>query len=372
MKHNITLVMLALAMMACGSKSQEAAPECLTGTQSLIDKLSKLQSADGFAFGHHDDTAYGFEWEYLPDSSDVKAVTGDYPAIINWDLGQIELGTAEQLDGVPFVFIKDEAKKHALRGGINSFSWHPRNPVTGGDSWDIAGGEVVRRAITDGDSINGVVRTWIASAADFIGSLKYDDGSRIPVIFRPWHEHTGDWFWWGRSHCDSCDYVALWHLTRQIFDQKGIDNVVWAYSPDKTGSETREQYMERYPGDEYVDIFGADIYHYGGEGGIDDFFNRVSATLGFAVAMAAEKGKIAALTETGCEAIDVPDWYTRVLFQAVKDYPIAYVTVWRNANKNKKDKHFYVPYPGHPAEADFVKFYQMPQTIFLADLKDVK
>ena len=370
MKPHITLILLPIALIACSTKAKEA--PATSPTQCLTDKLASLQSADGFAFGHHDDTAYGYEWEFLPDSSDVKTVTGDYPAVMNWDLGLIELGKPEQLDSVPFSFIRDEVRKHAARGGISSFSWHPCNPITGGNSWDTAGGSVVRRAVTDGDSVNVIMRNWIAAAADFVGSLKDDEGHRVPVIFRPWHEHTGDWFWWGRAHCEARDYVALWHLTRQIFDEKGIDNVVWAYSPDQKNVSTREEYLERYPGDEYVDIFGADIYHFNGEDGVDTFRKAVSTTLGIASALAAEKGKIAALTETGCEALQVPDWYTRVLFQAVKDYPIAYVLVWRNANKNKKENHFYVPYHGHPAEADFVKFYRLPQTFFLNDLKNVK
>ena len=364
--------MMAVLTMACVGKTPTASNESASEAQTLIDRLNKLQSSGGYAFGHHDDTAYGYDWEFLPDSSDVKALTGDYPAILDWDLGQIELGTPEQLDGVPFAFIRDEVKKQALRGGINSFSWHLRNPVTGGDTWDVEGGNVVHRCVTEGDSINKVITAWITAAADFLGSLKDDEGRCIPVIFRPWHEHTGDWFWWGHAHCDTSDYVALWHLTRKIFDQKGITNVVWAYCPDKTGASTQEQYMERYPGDEYVDILGADIYHYGGEAGVDAFYQFVSNTLGAAVAVATEKGKIAALTETGCEAVVVPDWYTRVLANAVKDYPIALVSVWRNANKNKKTEHFYVPYPGHPAAADFVKFYQLPQTIFLSNLKEME
>ena len=368
----MAMALMALTVAACGNRSSETSDATTDVRQCLLERLARLQGADGFAFGHHDDTAYGYDWEFLPDSSDVKALTGDYPAIISWDLGQIEQGSDEQLDGVPFAFIRDEARKHAARGGVNSFSWHLRNPLTGGDSWDASDTTVVRRCVTEGDSLNAVMAHWIAAAADFIGSLRDDEGRRIPVVFRPWHEHTGDWFWWGRTCCNTQDYVALWHMTRRIFDEKGIDNVVWAYSPDKTGGDTREEYMERYPGDEYVDVLGADIYHYGGEAGIEEFRRHVANTLGTAAAVAAERGKIAALTEAGCEAVAVHDWYTRVLFEAVRYYKIAYVSVWRNANRNRKAEHFYVPYPGHPAAADFVRFYQLPQTFFLSDLRDME
>ncbi len=364
MKNLSYLAVGLIVLSACGSKQkQEVAEETLTPAQTLIAQLNALVADSLIAFGHHDDLSYGYRWEYQPDSSDVKNVVGDYPAIVNWDLGEIEWGLPRQLDGVPFDFIRQNAAAHAARGGINTFSWHPRNPVTKGSAWDTSG-DVLSAVLQPGE-LNDSMQIWIGTVADFIGNLRDAEGQRIPVVFRPWHEHTGSWFWWGQDLCTPEQYKDLWKMTRKVFDERGIDNVVWAYSPDKVSS--LEQYMERYPGDEYVDIFGADVYYFP-DAGKDYFTQMINNDLTYATQMAKERGKIAALTETGCEGLPINDWYCDVLYPAIKDYPIAYITVWRNAKHDVKPGHFYTPYPGHPAVSDFVEFYNLPRTAFLQDL----
>lgn len=138
---------------------------------------------------------------------------------------------------------------------------------------------------------------------------------------------------------------------------------MWAYSPDK--DLTREEYFSTYPGDEYVDILGTDIYHFDGENGVEQYRDRVKAQMPFVVEEAEKRGKIAALTETGLEGLDVADWYTRVLMPSVDSLKIAYVCVWRNAIESEKPNHFYVPYPGHKSEQDFKKFHDTSNAIFV-------
>lgn len=361
MKTVSTLLLSAALLASCSGRPVEAP----TPAAQLLGRLHLLRERNMIAIGHHDDVAYGHGWEYRAGGSDVKALTGRYPLLLSWDLGLIEVDSARQLDGVPFEFIRRQAALHDARGGINTFSWHLRNPVTGGDSWDTSGGGVVARAVEPGSAVRGKMELWITRAADFIGSLRRADGSRIPVIFRPWHEHTGEWFWWGINRCSREEYIALWALTREIFDRRGIDNVVWAYSPDKSNCSTVEEYMDRYPGDERVDIMGADVYHFDGERGNAVFTERIRCVVGAAVRMAAERGKIAALTETGSESIPVDDWFTRVLYPAIRDYPIVSVTFWRNSYRMQR--HFYVPYPGHPAAPDFSAFAALPRMLLLQE-----
>ena len=59
------------------------------------------------------------------------------------------------------------------------------------------------------------------------------------------HENSGTWFWWGTGNSTPEEYIDLWKRTRRIFDEKGVNNVVWAYSPDK--DLTPEQYFSTYP-----------------------------------------------------------------------------------------------------------------------------
>ena len=57
--------------------------------------------------------------------------------------------------------------------------------------------------------------------ADFFNSLVTSDGTKTPVLFRPWHEHTGSWFWWGQDNCTTEEYKELWILTYNFFQEQG-------------------------------------------------------------------------------------------------------------------------------------------------------
>ena len=366
MKLHYLLSLLLLA--SCGAKKEVQPEEALTPAQILMTRLQNVVDSGRYIYGHADDTAYGHTWEYVPGRSDVKEVAGDYPGLINWDLGMIELDSTLNLDGVPFTYMANEIRKQHARGGINSISWHLRNPVTGGNAWDASDSTTVSQIVTEGTPANIMMKEWIARTADFIGNLKDDEGNLIPVLYRPWHEHTGNWFWWGASSCTPDDYKKLWQMTRKGFDDKGIENVVWVYSPDKV--QSGQQYLERYPGDEFVDVMGIDIYGFGAEEGVEPFKENVKSGLDIASKAAKEHGKILAFTETGLESLPVANWYSEILAPAIEPYPIAFVCVWRNAWEQRKPEHFYAPYPGHPSSESFIEFYNNPKTLFANDVKD--
>lgn len=362
----ITAILTLLTASSCSAQHGQTAHDA-TPRQQLLTLLDTVVAQHKVIFGHHDDTAYGHTWKYEADRSDVKDVVGDYPGLMNWDLGLIEHNSPVQLDSVPFDFIRDEVRKQDARGGINAFSWHLRNPATGGDSWDTSASPV-EMMVTAGTALNDTLYAWLDRAADFFLSLKRADGSHIPVIFRPWHENTGSWFWWGKDYCTPEQYRALWRITYDTFARKGVDNVVWVYSPDKL--TTSGEYAERFPGSQYVDVLGVDVYHFNGDEGIDDYRTRVKRQLDGAAAVAAKSGKPIALSETGCESLVVPTWWTSVLMPILEQYPVAYVCVWRNAWNNPK--HFYAPYPGQASEESFKEFYANPRTVFAHDLSKIR
>ena len=361
MKTCVTILATGMLLASCaGSKTVET-EDITTPAATLISRLDTTSRQGRFFFGHHDDTAYGHTWKYEKGRSDVKDVTGEYPGLMNWDLGMIELDSARNLDGVPFSFIAGEIAAQDARGGINAISWHLRNPLSGGDSWDVSASPL--REVGDNVALSDTLDVWIGRAADFIMSLKDADGKRIPVIFRPWHENTGTWFWWGAGNSTPEQYIDVWKRTRRIFDEKGVDNVVWAYSPDRVPSP--ELYFTTYPGDEYVDILGCDIYHFGGAEGTGNYRDMVSGLLPYVAGEASKRGKLVAFTETGLEGVVIDNWFTDVLLPLVSDIPVAYVCVWRNANMEEKPEHYYAPFPGHPAESDFRSFHDSGKAIFV-------
>jgi len=98
----------------------------------------------------------------------------------------------------------------------------------------------------------------------------------------------------------------------------------------------------------------------------DWFVKNTNFQLGLIEEIAAEKDKLFALSETGYETIPYAAWWTETLLKAIGQHRISYVLVWRNHGYNEfmKKMHYYAPYKGHASETDFVKFYQLDNTLF--------
>lgn len=358
------LLPAALALLAACSTSPKKPMD--TPKDKLVQQLFSWADSSYIAYGHQDDLAYGHAWlvtDWENDSlerSDVKAVCGRYPLVMGFDLGDIEHGASRNLDGVPFGLIRKAALQHIGRGGVVTFSWHPDNLVTGGDAWDVSSHEVVK-AILPGGEKHAEFRVWLQRAADFIESL-----GEVSVIFRPWHEHSASWFWWGQDLCTADEYRELFRMTWLYFvKERGLTNLLWCYSPN--GPFTPERYMERYPGDEFVDILGADFYEFIGPDGLEESGARFAGVLRDMLtkmtALGQEHHKLIALSETGLEGIPDANWWMQVLYPAIKDYPVSYVLTWRNAHD--RPCHFYGPWEGYAGEADFKAFAQLEQIVLL-------
>lgn len=365
--HSILFVSLFSLLFACNTANTKSAgkPSLTPETKALLNNLKKISSDGFFMFGHQDDPLYGIDWIGEDGRSDVKSVAGDFPAVMGFDIGRIELSNEKSLDNIPFDKIRREIINQYNRGGMSAISWHLDNPLTGGDSWDVSATGVVSSVLPDGENHEKFL-SWLQTAAGFLNSLKTDDGTKVPVLFRPWHEHTGSWFWWGKDHCSTDEYKQLWHIMREVFDAAGVDNVLYAYSPDLQGPDA---YMERYPGDEYVDLLGLDGYHRDNESGTERYQNALNAHLSLMTQEGKKRNKPIALTETGLESIPIADWWTNVLYPVLDQYPVSYVLVWRNAHDIPN--HYYAPYPGQVSADDFVKFYDNPQTLFCRDLSNL-
>lgn len=366
-KLKTVTVLLAVGMLAaCGgtSKKEQTMNEetGTTRTQQTERLLANLKDASsrGIMFGHHDDTVYGIGWEGDEGRSDVKSVCGDYPAVISFDLGELELGGDANLDKVPFDKMKQEIANQYQRGGLVSLSWHVRNPKTGGDAWDVSDTTVVRSVLPGGEH-HRMFAGWLDTVAGFLNSLQTADGTKIPVLFRPWHEHTGSWFWWGEKLCTPEEYKALWHLTVDSLQAKGVDNALYAYSPGSEPQDTA-QYLKRYPGDELIDVIGFDTYQFER----DSYLEGLDRSLAIIDTVGKAHGKVIAVTETGYEGIPDNRWWTGTLLPALAKYPLSYVLVWRNARE--KVTHYYAPYPGHASAEDFKAFHDRSETLFAADV----
>ncbi|MBO8483478.1 MAG: endoglucanase [Bacteroidetes bacterium] len=358
----LLFLMFAVDMHAKSGDSRPSDPEATGRTVELFARMENLMSR-GVMIGHQDDLAYGHQ-NYRPGVSDVKKISGDYPAVIGWDIGHLELGNEHNLDSVYFSVMKEQIRKTDARGGITTISWHCDNIVTGGSTWDVSSDEVVSSVLPGGANHDRYMG-WLDSLALFFKSLKDRSGNDIPVIFRLYHEHTGSWFWWGKAHCSPSDYIAMWRMTVDYFRTSGVHNLLIAYSPGDC--MTAEEYMERYPGDEYVDVVGFDIYQNGNDA--SGYSAAMSRNIDIVTDYASVSGKIPAISETGSEGIPQKDYFTSVIWPLLQGRELSYILFWRNAYEQDKPGHFYLPYKGHPAASDFVELLSYPRILMNKDIR---
>ena len=364
-------VVFVLVPMDCVFGQVEPVDALATSeTRSLYVSLAAF-SRDRLLFGHQDDLAYGVMSRVYGASerSDVKLVCGAYPAVFGWDIGQLEMGFRRSLDRVSFSDMRAWIRDAYEMGGINTVSWHAGNPVGGGSPWDT------RRAVDQilpGGAKHEVYIVWLDRLGAFFSSLRGPEGEPIPIIFRPFHEHTGDWFWWGAAYCTKDEFVRLWRFTVEYLrDRREVHNLLYAYSPHDVRDRTH--YLERYPGDGYVDVLGVDYYYWGeiNRRNFPDYVDRLVKNCRIPANLAAERGKLAALTETGREGLDISNWFTEGLLNPLRDRglmsEIAYALVWRNADTG----HHFAPYEGHSSVPDFLAFYEDEDTVFIDGLPDL-
>lgn len=343
------------------------AGSCVTPDEDIISILETASAECTPLFGHQDDLMYGHSWnvtkeaDHSMERSDVLSTAGAYPYVLGLDLGGLEIDSPVNLDGNDFNLMREAAVKHYERGGVVTLSWHLRNPLTGGDSWDVSSDKVVGSILPGGER-HEYFMGWLERVAAYVGSLKDSRGRQIPVIFRPWHEHTGGWFWWGAGLCSAEQYNELWKMTYDFMEgEKKIEGLVWAISPNSM-SENFESWEERYPGDDYVDIVGLDCYcsTYRPQSETFEAFRKdIASCLGSLQRFAGKHGKILALTETGYEGLTYEKWWTEVLAPAIEGIPVSYLLVWRNTDEIPRGMtHFYAPWPGGPSEQDFKEYVE--------------
>jgi mannan endo-1,4-beta-mannosidase len=344
--------------------TRDATPE----TRALFGNMKRLADSGKVMFGHHDTLAYGYTWTGEPNHSDIKDVTGAYPAVYGWDVARLfQRRNPDVADPVRAAQLKQWILEGYARGGVITLAWHMPNPVNDTDSWNTT--RAVEHIIPGG-RLHDDFKTKLDVVAAFLNDLKTSSGEPVPVFFRPFHEHTGSWFWWGRDHATVEQFTTLWRFTVQYLrDQKRVRNALYAYSTDVF--DTEAAYLERYPGDDVIDMLGFDDYH-----SVKTTATRATFVnrLRLLSRMARSRGKLAALTETGVEAVPDPKWWTSTLLPALRAAGpgISYALVWRNANpaSDRKD-HFYAPYAGQKSAADFVAFKNEPDILFEDELPNL-
>lgn len=369
MKNIICLLFLlsAFSIKSLASDVELIDKQATAKTNALFANLKKIENEGKVLFGQQDATLYGRTWQGDKDRSDVKDLCGDHPAVIGLDFASVTTADLQK---------RKEAKERLVtavtdtynRGGVVTFAWHASNPANDGSFyWEQDPIKVVSDLLPEG-KLHDKYKQYLAAIADVAGGFMDADGELIPVIFRPFHEFEGDWFWWGKAHCSKEEFISLWRFTvKYLKDDLGVHNFIYAFSPDCRFSSEAE-YLDRYPGDEYVDMLGTDNYW---DFRPDGTNNPKLAEMKLKIVsdLAARKNKLAAFTETGLESVTQSDWFTATLLPILQKVKVSYVLVWRNAYQSPT--HYYAPTVGHAAAEDFKTFARNKNILMESDLPDM-
>lgn len=220
----------------------------------------------------------------------IKNLTGDYPALLGLDMMSYTPSRTAFGESSSAV---EKAIEFANKGGIVTFCWHWNAPTeylnstaNSPDGW--WGGFYTKSSkfdiakVMNGQDAKGK-KLIDRDIKEIAKQLKRLEKAGVPVIWRPLHEASGGWFWWGAQGPDA--YKKLWkYLYNELTNTYGCNNLIWVYNG---------QSADWYPGDEYVDIVGEDIYP--GNHVYDPQVSRFKQAINYG-----SKTKITALTENGC------------------------------------------------------------------------
>ena len=400
----------------------------LATTVSMVDKsatasakavysyLKAVGESDSVIYGHQNDTHHKAGSSELSDS-DTKDVTGSYAGIMGIDTLSLT-GDEYDVSKHNAKFDKEYEETAANRvkaaaeltnynieqGAIITMSSHMPNfslvtEVECGEDepsyakYDFAGyspnvltGDVMNN-ILPGGQYNEMFNAYLDMIADYASQV---DGA---ILFRPFHENTGSWFWWGAAFCDAETYKNVYRYTVEYLrDEKNVHNLIYVYGPGSEAASVAE-YETRYPGDEYVDMVGFDIYNSDPGEDNSSWYTNFKNALQIVNDFADAHGKLVAVTETGMSTSQADkgenqtalhktgnlqkDWYNEVM-EIVSESDASYYLLW--ANFGKKDG-YYTPYVdsvnedgslhGHEVLDNFIDFYNDARSIFASDQADV-
>ena len=329
-------------------------------TKALYANLWALREK-GWMFGHHDDLMYGRKWYGDDGGSDTKAVCGDYPGVYSLDLSTFMDGRVAS-EGTENAMRLKLMKQAYDRGMVITACLHLDNPLTGGDAWDNSNKTVAAEILKDGSATQAKFNTWLDRLAALAKDLKGSDGKNIPVILRPFHEHTQTWSWWGKSTTTEQEFIGLWQYFVDYLKKAGVHNFIYAISPQMDGARVESDFLFRWPGDNYVDFIGMDCYQ-----GINNnvFVNNLKVLS----KLSGDKKKPAGVTETGVEGFKVANYWITNIAAPMAGRKMSMLVTWRNKyDPMETGTHFFSVFPGHVSEESFRTLYDRSDTFFCNDL----
>jgi len=279
-KNFLFICLIVLSISATAQRFSPVNPDASDGAKQTLNFLYDIKGKYILSGQQN----YNSDRNTFSDSA--KSITGKYPAVwgcdfMNW--GDKDLGPQ----------IVAEAIKKSKEGYLITLMWHEGRP-TDDPPYDFERNVKVKmpdsawtQLVTPGTPLNN---KWLAQVDVIAGYLEQLRDAGVTVLWRPYHEMNGVWFWWGNRK--GPDGIAkLWKMMYDRFtNYHHLNNLLWVWGANGLRDipfDEAYDYADYYPGPQYVDILGADVYHF-------DYEQKDYNSL-----LALANGKPIALTETG-------------------------------------------------------------------------
>ena len=241
------LLFCALQMRAQEPVNSHASPEA----RALLRYLYSISGRYTLA-GQHNFPNHIARW-----TDRAYDLTAKYPALFGQDFGFEAGADKDSILARPELIA--EAERQYRSGAVGTLTWHAVRPT---DDEPVSFRESVQGHLTDFEWSelltpgSTLYNRWCAQVDLIAGYLAQLRDARVPILFRPYHEITGNWFWWnGRKGKDGS--AALYHqLYDRLVNHHHLDNLIWVWNAG-AGSGP---YVAYFPGLEYADVLSSDIY----------------------------------------------------------------------------------------------------------------
>jgi len=277
-KFTLILVLISSMFFSCEDDKQLKDRT----TSGILKYLASLPDKNLILSGQECGDGDFIEWQYDRFITDLEDLSGKAPAIVGADYGYKKNDLSK---------INEKLIYHWNRGGLVTLSWHADNPFLTSNEFNPRWNSVENRSFIDLNSLlksapdndaKERYRKELKSIANALMDLKK---LKITVLWRPFHEMNGDWYWWGidrynNGQTNEQAYKSLWKdLYATLTVEYGLDNLIWIYAPS-ISEDWKASVLSYYPDDDFVDIAGVDSYTKASAFNDYDSLKKLNKTIG--------------------------------------------------------------------------------------------
>jgi len=255
-KNRMAVLALCLGLAGAGCSSvKPVTPHASPEAAALLKYISGISGKHTLTGQHN------YPNTHDASTREAAAAWGKTPAVFGQDFGFAAPGDKDAAAARPDIVT--ECERQYAAGAIIALCWHAVRPT---DDEPVTFRNSVQGKLTDeqwnelitpGTRLN---RRWCEQVDVIADYLKQLRDAHVPVLWRPYHEVNGDWFWWGGRPGERGS-IALYRLMYdRLVNVHHLNNLVWVWNVDRPSTPQR-QFADFFPGRRYFDIASLDVYH---------------------------------------------------------------------------------------------------------------